>query len=74
MQDQTVWGLKQKKEKLMTEAVLNRLLQSAFSLLSNHKYIMNVMKELKWQMSAHKPFCSETYITFSLFPLFFTKK
>ncbi|MFE4707560.1 hypothetical protein ACIQW7_12825 [Peribacillus simplex] len=47
MQDQTVWGLKQKKEKLMTEAVLNRLLQSAFSLLSNHKYIMNVMKELK---------------------------
>ncbi|MGG0788579.1 hypothetical protein ABE132_07515 [Peribacillus simplex] len=47
MQDQTVWGLKQKKEKLITGAFLNRLLQSAFSLFSSI-YIMTVMKELKW--------------------------
>ncbi|WP_141993495.1 hypothetical protein [Bacillus sp. B4EP4a] len=36
MQDQTVWGLKQKKEKLMTGAFLNRLLQSAFSVFHIH--------------------------------------
>ncbi|WHY54798.1 hypothetical protein [Peribacillus simplex] len=45
MPDQTVWGLKQNKEKLMTEAVLNGLLQSAFSVFHIH---MNVMKELNW--------------------------
>jgi len=38
-----------KKRKADNRAVLNGLLQSAFSLLSNHIYIMNVMKELKWQ-------------------------
>lgn len=46
MQDQTVWRLKQKKEKLITGAFLNRLLQSAFSLFSSI-YVMNVLKELR---------------------------
>jgi hypothetical protein len=49
MQSYYRFGALDKKEKLITGAVLNGLLQSAFSLLSNHIYIMNVMKELKWQ-------------------------